>query len=166
VAFFLEQDFHVEGMFVDYSQAAASCERTAAKAVAHHYQIPLTILTWSGGQEKSAGEIIARNAFLVFAAAMELGNKSGIIAAGIHSGTRYYDCSGPFLSLLQEIIDGYTGGRLHIAAPFLEWDKRLIWEYCLAHHVPVALTYSCERGTRPPCGACYSCRDLEALRAT
>jgi 7-cyano-7-deazaguanine synthase len=165
VAFYLEQKFCVAGAFVDYSQAAASCELNAAKAVAQYYRIPLRTFTWSGGAKKGDGEVVGRNAFLALALAMELGDMAGIIAAGIHSGTRYYDCSGSFLSSLQGIIDGYTDGRLRIGAPFLDWDKRLIWEYCMSHHVPVELTYSCEKGTLPPCGTCNSCRDLEALRA-
>ena len=165
VAFFREQRFDIEGVFVNYSQAAASWELNAARAVAQHYGIPLRTFSWSGGETKGAGEIVGRNAFLALALAMELDHKTGLIAVGIHSGTRYYDCSGAFLSSLQGIIDGYTDGRLRIAAPFLEWDKRLIWEYCLKHHVPVGLTYSCESGTTPPCGTCNSCRDFEALRA-
>lgn len=164
-AFYRQPQFRVEGVFIAYCQAAADRETEASRAVAQYYGIPLQTFTWSSSRSKGAGEVVGRNAFLIVGAAMELEDATGIIATGIHSGTRYYDCSASFLKSLQGIIDGYTGGRLRIAAPFLDWDKRLIWEYCIANGVPLALTYSCERGTIPTCGTCNSCRDLEALRA-
>jgi 7-cyano-7-deazaguanine synthase len=46
-----------------------------------------------------------------------------------------------------------------LGAPFATWTKQDIIAYCRTRNVPVHLTYSCERGTEPPCGTCLSCKD-------
>lgn len=165
VAFYLEQGFSVNGIFVDYGQIAAPREIEAARAIARHYNIPFSRLTWSGLHKKKAGFIRGRNAFLLVAALMELPEDAGILALGIHLGTEYLDCTPPFVRNMQSIFDTYTGGMIQIGAPFLEWTKSDIWMYCKSQGVPLEITYSCERGTDQPCGICLSCRDLEVLRA-
>ena len=147
-----------------YGQPATRQETTAATAIAHHYRIPLTLVRFVGGRPKSDGELLGRNALLLFTALMEIEDFSAILALGIHSGTPYYDCSSSFLTSVQSIIDGQCDGRIRVVAPFLEWTKKEIWDYCIEHRVPIDLTYSCERGLDHPCGICLSCRDMEALR--
>lgn len=164
-AFYLQRGFSVRAVFVDYGQIAARREEEAAKAVARNYQIHLLKLRWSGLSQKNAGLITGRNAFLLFAAFMEMPEDVRILALGIHSGTQYRDCSPLFIRKVQSLFDTYTGGRLQIGAPFLKWTKADIWTYCRSQGVPVELTYSCERGQDQPCGQCLSCRDLEALNA-
>ena len=88
-----------------------------------------------------------------------------MIAAGIHEGSPYYDCSEGFLKCVQVIVDGYTAGSIKIVAPFLKWNKAMIWEFCGESKLPVDLTYSCEKGGSRPCRTCPSCKDREALRA-
>ena len=43
--FYRRQHFDVSGFHVKYGQAAAHREEAAARAIADHYQIPLTIVT-------------------------------------------------------------------------------------------------------------------------
>ena len=164
-AFYLAQDFSVEGIYVDHGQPAAAHEKQAARGVARYFEIPLICPSWSGSRELRHGEIAGRNAFLYFAALMEIGSQSGLLASGLHAGTPYFDCSPSFLSSLQKLFDGYCDGRMRLAAPFIEWTKPQVWAYSLAQFVPVELTYSCERGTPTPCGECLSCRDRKALDA-
>src|SRR5260370_32203116 len=111
------------------------------------------------------GEIAGRNAFLVLTAMLFNPKHSGAIVLGIHRGTHYYDCQDGFIGDMSRILDGYSDGRVKLAAPFLSWTKDMIWSYCLEHNVPLDLTWSCEVGPTEACGACLSCRDLEALRA-
>ncbi len=151
-------------LFMDYGQAAAALERQAAKAIARHYSLPIHEINWENAMLQSNGVILGRNAVIIFAALMHLAANPGRIVLGIHSGTRYYDCSQDFVASAQAIIDGYTGGKVRISAPFLHWDKGRIWDFCSKKAVPVGLTYSCERGLNPPCGSCLSCRDLELLK--
>lgn len=165
VAFYLEQNFGVHGVFVDYGQVAAERELGAAKAVAMHYHIRIDRLAWTGLHTKKGGLIVGRNAFFLVGALMELPNSTGIVAIGIHSGTEYVDCDPIFVRRMQSMFDAYTNGRAQIGAPFLKWTKRDIWTFCRSHEVPVELTYSCELGLDQPCGKCLSCRDLELLHA-
>ena len=106
-----------------------------------------------------------RNAFLLFSALMKFKARSGIIAIGVHSGTPYFDCSMSFVQSMQSMFDNYTDGRIRVGAPFIEWTKRDIWNYCNDRQVPLQLTYSCEEGHNSPCGQCLSCRDRDALDA-
>jgi 7-cyano-7-deazaguanine synthase len=165
VAFYLNEGFSVHGLFVDYGQAAVRPEYRSAKAIADHFRIPLSKLQWSGLHRKGVGLIIGRNAFLLSLAMMECADRAGIIAIGVHSGTRYPDCSPAFVQKMQTVFDFYARGRLQIGAPFLHWKKADIWKFCKTSGVPLELTYSCEGGLEQPCGSCSSCRDQEALRA-
>jgi 7-cyano-7-deazaguanine synthase len=166
VAFYLEQEFRVAGIFVDYGQIAMPREVRAAEAVAKHYRIPLTKLKWTGVQEKPSGLILGRNAFLLVGALMELPEDRGILSIGIHAGTHYQDCKGPFVRKMQSLFDTYTKGKIQIGIPFLKWIKSDIWQYSISRRVPLDLTYSCERGENQPCGLCLSCQDLERLYAS
>lgn len=165
VAFYLEHDFSVSGMFVDYGQGSAQREIKAAESIARHYDIPLSKLVWSGLREKKSGFICGRNAFLLIGTLMELPQDAGILSLGIHSGTVYLDCAQSFVSKMQSVFDIYTQGRIQIGTPFLKWTKGDIWTYSKSQGVPLELTYSCELGTDQPCGLCLSCRDLENLYA-
>lgn len=164
-ALLLGQEASIRCLYIDYGQAAAAHEESAAKAITKFYRLPLTVCRWTGCESKSEGMILGRNAFLLFAALMEMRQASGSIAIGIHAGTPYFDCGPNFRSDIQALIQGYSSGRITIQAPFESWTKGEIWQFCQDRKVPLELTYSCERGKDPvPCGECASCKDLKALR--
>jgi len=81
------------------------------------------------------------------------------ISLGIHSSTRYYDCSPGFITKMQEILDGYFAGTVQIETPFINYSKKEIIKYALKSNVPFPLTYSCLTKNAPPCGNCPSCKD-------
>ncbi|MFZ2147694.1 MAG: 7-cyano-7-deazaguanine synthase [Sedimentisphaerales bacterium] len=162
VHFYKKNRSRLQAIFVDYRQQSALREWRAANDVARHYKISLSCFRWNGSK-KGSGELLGRNAFLIFGGLLEIGNRPGILAGGFHSGTTYYDCSVGFARKSQEILDGYANGKLQLGVPFLKWTKKEIWEYCKAEHIPMGLTYSCERGKKQPCGICHSCKDLEIL---
>ncbi|MEE8452645.1 MAG: 7-cyano-7-deazaguanine synthase [Thermoguttaceae bacterium] len=164
-AFYLRQGFAVETLYIDYGQAAAKHEEVAAAAIAERFGVPHVRYMWSGGSIKGSGEICGRNAFLLFGALMEIGNRHGLLAIGLHSGTPYYDCGESFMSATQLLLDGCTDGRIKAVAPFLTWNKREIWEFCIDCGVALGLTYSCEKGSDKPCGECLSCLDRRTLNA-
>jgi len=165
VDFYQRQQFDVRGLHVTYGQAAATHESSAASAIAEFYRIPLSQITMVGARPKSEAEFLGRNALLLFTALLELNLHAALLVIGLHSGTPYYDCSSSFLSTVQVIVDGQCDGRVRVAAPFLDWTKKQIWQYCVERGVPLELTYSCEQGLERPCGVCLTCRDLEAIRA-
>lgn len=165
ISFYLENDFSVRCLFIDYGQASAKREARSVKDITNHYNVPIAWLIWSGLKRKNAGMIPGRNAFFLISVLMELPDYTGILAIGVHSGTHYYDCTPKFFKRMQSMFDSYTQGRIQIDMPFLKWTKYEIWKFCNTRNVPLELTYSCERGFDQPCGQCLSCRDLENLYA-
>ena len=165
LSFFLGRGSRVNALFLDYGQPAVSQEEQAVTAICAHYDVPLAKVTCSGLGEIAGGLVVGRNAFLLYAALMAIGVRPGMVGIGIHHGTTYPDCTEQFLHIMQSSFDLYTDGRVIINAPFLDWSKPMIWDYCKTTNVPLHLTYSCELGREQPCGECLSCRDLEALYA-
>jgi len=165
VKYYLTLGYRVRGVFVDYGQAASGMEFKSASRIASHYQIDFHRLVCDFGIHYREGEIRGRNALLVLAALVSHPEFSGVIALGIHSGTSYYDCSESFVSGINKIVAECTRGIVAVDAPFLNWTKMMIYEYCKEQEIPIHLTYSCEAGTEEPCGGCRSCLDRSVLDA-
>jgi 7-cyano-7-deazaguanine synthase len=163
--FVLSRGIYASALHVDYGQSAAADEQQAATQLAAHYEIDLTVCQWKSSHIKQTGEIVARNAFLLFAATLEKAAETDLLVIGLHSGTPYYDCGEVFISQSQQLLDGYVDGRVRIFAPFLQWTKQDVWQYAKCRSVPISLTYSCETGGTPTCGTCLSCLDRRALDA-
>lgn len=160
----LEQGYRVDGLFIDYGQAAAKPEALAAARIADHFALPFTQVSLSGASAFGRGEVTGRNAFFLFTALLVRGRASRLLALGIHGGTSYYDCSKQFLSTMQQSINEHTDRSTTVVAPFVDWSKKDVVEYARQKNLPFDLTYSCEAGTQPVCGTCASCRDREALK--
>ena len=161
--FLIGQSFVVTALFVDYGQAACSSEARAASAVAETLRVPLERASLVSKRRYGAGEVPGRNALLTMAALATCSSDTHVIAMGIHSGTPYYDCSPAFAERMDTLLQEYTSGQTRYFAPFLNWAKRDIFEYCRREQLDVAVTYSCEAGTIPPCGHCSSCHDRVLL---
>ncbi len=157
--FLLEQDYVVGALFADYGQPAAEQERNSASLVASHFGIPLSWCTVAPRRTFGAGEIPGRNAWLVLTAYMLGEVAGGVIALGVHAGSPYYDCTEAFLFSLNRLLGEHSDGRVCCYAPFVSWPKALVYRYFKERNLPLALTYSCEAGTVPPCGICRSCLD-------
>ena len=156
--------FAVEGLFINYGQAAARLEEKAVSAIATYLGIKLRKVSLDGGGRYGSGELVGRNAFLIFTALFVTAGRPGLLGVGIHAGTPYYDCSEGFLATLGKLVAEHTDGRVGLLAPFATWTKKDVYDFFVSGPLPIALTYSCEAGTEPPCGSCASCRDREALR--
>lgn len=165
VAYYRARGNPVRGVFVDYGQPVAVRERVSAKKIADWYGIRLTEVRASGELAASAGEIPGRNGLLVFAAIAIARVTSGLLALGIHAGSPYYDCSAHFLAGMNAVVSTGADGRLCVVAPFLDWTKRVVWEYAALNDVPFHLIWTCEVNPEAECGACLSCIDSETLRA-
>ena len=157
---------HVKGVFVDYGQPAYDAELVAVKGLTQHLGIPLSTLSFKSSLEFGSGEVVGRNAFLIFASLMGIQPRGGVISLGIHSGTSYYDCGPDFIERMSNVVQSYSGGRLQIYCPFLLEPKSTIYQYAKFAGLPLDLTYSCEVGTVPSCGRCLSCKDRDALAAS
>ncbi len=156
--------YAVGGVFLDYGQGAARAERRAVQAISTLLGIPLRVYEVRGHVSFAAGELVGRNAFLIFSALFLSPQKRGLLGLGIHYGTPYYDCSPAFVESMRKIVANHTDGALQLTAPFMWWTKSDVFAYFTAEGLPLDLTYSCEASSEAPCGACASCRDRELLR--
>jgi 7-cyano-7-deazaguanine synthase len=166
IGYYKKLGFKVEAMFCDYGQLSRRREKKAISSIASYYKINLTIIKISHNKKMKDGFAIGRNALFYFSALMNFKNRGGIISSGIHKGTNYYDCSEDFLNQIQDIFDHYSEGTIMAEAPFINFFKNEIFDYCKLENIPLNLTYSCERGTEQPCGICDTCKDLERIYAS
>jgi 7-cyano-7-deazaguanine synthase len=165
VQFYRDQEYRVKPLHIQYGQGAHASELRSARAVAQFYKLKLLRVDLSGLEPAISGDIPGRNTLLLSTGLMSMGARTGLVALGIHAGTRYFDCQPTFVRLWDQLLDGYTDGRIRLGTPFLSWKKSEIWQYCLKSDVPVSLTWSCESRSGRPCGRCASCKDKEALIA-
>jgi len=161
--YYLDQDFDMTAVFINYGQRAKTFELKSAKKIAKFYNIKLAEISLQSKKLFFSGEILGRNALLVLIVIMIHPKYKGLISLGIHSGTPYYDCSEEFVNLINDLLKGYSNGEILLDAPFLKWNKNMIIQYCKDHNVPIDLTYSCENGEEHPCGRCLSCLDRRIL---
>ena len=164
--FLCSNSYKVTSLFIDYGQLARNQEQHSAKKISRYFGVPFIKLKLDNIHFNKTGLLIGRNLFLFSTALMVTKFRLGIIASGIHKGTNYLDCGLPFLNKVQEIYDVYTGGRIRVFTPFADWVKMDIWQYSLQKSVPIKFTYSCEKGTKKPCGKCLSCIDMINLNAS
>jgi len=165
-AHFLQRNqFAVSAIFVDFGQAAVAQESAATAIISSSMGIERTVIHIASEERHlfESGEIPARNLALVSAATL-FTKGPRVVALGIHGGTRYFDCSPLFLTQADRLLAESTGGAVSVIAPFLNWTKADVIAYAHSERLDLRVTYSCERGTTPPCGTCLSCQDRRALK--
>lgn len=86
------------------------------------------------------------------------------IGIGIHSvDSPYPDCRAEFASAVEAAINASSimvakkKNRIRVYTPFLGKTKTDILKLGLELGVPYEKTYSCYKGTIPPCGECATC---------
>ena len=106
--------------------------------------------------------------FLAIAGAYADAYEIDTIGIAVHSlDSPYPDCRPEFISTAESALTcGSTLSakrkvRLKVYAPFLGMTKRDIVSLGVSLGVPFEKTYSCYRGTEPPCGECATCRQRE-----
>lgn len=172
LAYYLARGDDVRALWVDYGQPAAAAEAAAAVQIAAHYSIPLRKLRVEGIQWRATTgeprEYPARNLTLA-ALALNAQVEPALIALGIHAGSPFEDCTESFVAQLDDLVSLLSRGRVRIDCPFIQRSKLDIARWGWTAGVPCHLTYSCERGTTPPCEECLKCREAaevaRALRA-
>jgi 7-cyano-7-deazaguanine synthase len=164
-AHFLKKSFFVEALFVDYGQAASQQELIASRAIATALEISWSTALAKLGKHFGVGEVPVRNGLLVMLAAASCSPHTNLVAMGIHAGTPYYDCSPAFAEKIDLLLQEYSRGQLQFFAPFLEWSKLEVYEYCRGENLDLSSTYSCQAGGNIPCGCCLSCQDRVRLNA-
>ena len=166
VNYYLSQKLKPKGLFIDYGQVVAKRELMSAKKISKHYKIKLDTIKILLDHKFQDGEIKGRNALFLISVLTKYPDFTGIISLGIHAGVSYYDTREQFIIDMQKIFTNYSDGQIKLDAPFLKWNKPMIYQYCIDNHVPIDLTYSCEKSGRKPCGSCNSCLDRGELNAS
>jgi 7-cyano-7-deazaguanine synthase len=159
VRFFSDRDYNVHGVYVDFGQASAAAEARAIEALKPNLGISVSAVRISSDSFFGTGELVGRNALLIFAAILLGACRDGLLAIGVHAGTPYYDCSEAFIERANVLVQECTNERVSLIAPFSKWSKDDVYSYFSTLNVPLSKTYSCEAGTMPPCGQCASCKD-------
>ena len=159
----VQQGLEPVALFVDFGQPAAEAESNAIASICEGLHVPWRHVQYAGSKF-GAGEIRARNAFLLHVALLEFPSDSGIVVLGIHAGTDYADCSPEFMEIMGRSYGLYTGGTIIAVAPFLDWTKLDVYRLANQVGVPIAKTYSCE-ASNSPCEKCNSCADRRLLCA-
>ena len=85
-----------------------------------------------------------------------------VIGANALDYSGYPDCRPEFLEAFERLANlatkaGAEGRTVKVLAPLLRMTKRDIVKAAVRLRAPIALTWSCYRGGRRPCGACESC---------
>jgi 7-cyano-7-deazaguanine synthase len=90
------------------------------------------------------------------------------IGIGIHSiDSPYPDCRAEFASSAEAVINASSimvakkKNRIRVYTPFLGMTKTDILKLGLKLKVPYEKTYSCYKGTMPPCGECATCKQRQ-----
>ena len=90
------------------------------------------------------------------------------IGIGIHSvDSPYPDCRAEFASAAEAAINASSimvakkKNRIRVYTPFLGMTKTDVLKLGLELGVPYEKTYSCYKGTVPPCGECATCRQRQ-----
>ena len=162
LSYYKDDGFDVRAYFIHYGHVSNDIEYEHAKDVSHYYNTTLNLLRFAGTKYSDNWEITGRNAFLILSVLMAIQSDSGIISAGIHKGSNYYDCNEDFLHSIKNIVDGYTNGRVQLDFPFIRMTKNEIVAYSEMHGIPINDTYSCQKGTKVPCGKCPSCLERKS----
>lgn len=169
LSYYLLNGYSPSALWVDYGQAAKVPELNAVKAVTEYFSIPLRIveiqrLQWFFMQQ--GNELRGRNVLLASIGICSFPESHGLVAMGIHENIGYQDCSIEFQNKIDALARLVSGGCLAMDFPFGELTKMDIGAFCKEHAVPVHLTYSCLRGTVPPCANCIACQErMEVMEA-
>lgn len=166
IHFYKQLEYEVVLLFINYGQMSSRRELAAVKRISQYYRVPFEVCRLQSTVSFSEGVIIGRNIFFLVTALMISSLNAGQIALGIHKGTDYPDCSEQFIAYCNSIFDLYTNGAFVATAPFVNWTKAEIFNYCSKNSVPIKLTYSCELGLKQPCNKCPSCKEISHLNET
>jgi 7-cyano-7-deazaguanine synthase len=160
----------------DYGQRAA-VERKYARNFCKALGIPFEVvdvskmrgvfgsssLTSANPQLSGKSTVVPnRNAiFLNIAAAACDAMGGGVVLYGAHKSTAgiYPDTTPQFVNKASEAILEGTGGKVWVAAPFIEHTKAGVVDIGAELEVPFNDSWSCYANGSHHCGECYACKD-------
>jgi 7-cyano-7-deazaguanine synthase len=184
--FYLSRGFRVQGLHVDYGQAAASTEKKFARELSNDLGIAAPIevrspigkilpdhMMMDGLQnnfsskdrfERLSDEFFPnRNLFLLTLASVYChGHRCNTIALGIiDSGEFSYSDTDQYFLRYARRLFGHTVD-MEIEAPLIRWNKKRVVKYIRKAGLNPNKTYSCNTQAPRPCERCASCLERRA----
>lgn len=180
----------VAPVFFRYGSKHNKWEEEAARAVAGHYNLALTVMDLTavfvhaksallahdardipkacyGAENMAATVVPGRNLIFASVLASFAESKGGdSIALATHAGDHhlYADCRPSFNAALAAVLHESSDGNLTLLTPFSSMNKADIVAKGLKLSVPFGLTRSCYETGKAACGRCGTCHErLEAF---
>jgi 7-cyano-7-deazaguanine synthase len=179
----------IQSYFFYYGSKHNPREFVAAKAVAEHYKVPLTLVNMASilgnsisglvspktdvpeghyeSEAMKANVVPGRNTLFIatlLSKAQEDGG--GKIFLGCHFGDRaiYPDCRREYLVSLREALYCASEWAVELRFPYITLTKSEMLLQTKHLNIPFHLTSSCYKGGELPCGKCGACQErLEAF---
>lgn len=178
------EKWDIQSYFFYYGSKHNSKEFVAAKAVAEHYSVPITLVNMAGilgtsssglmspkidvpeghyeSETMKANVVPGRNTLFIAALlskAQEAGG--GKIFLGCHFGDRaiYPDCRREYLVSLREAIYYASEWAVELRFPYVTKTKSEMLAQTKNLGIPFHLTSSCYKGGELPCGKCGACQE-------
>ncbi len=180
-ALLIAEGYKVSAITYDYGQLTSSAELEAAKAVADHYGIDLTVaeipatywrcpLTGQGDVpvDREVSEMDSSVAstyvphrnlqLLTIAAAVAYQKGINTLCIGVNAQdySGYPDCRPSFIASAEATLSISGDSPIKIMSPLSSMSKADIVRVAVGHSAPIALTLSCYL-SESPCGRCDSC---------
>lgn len=162
------KDFsYVSAIHFNYGQHTSKTEEMAAKNLASHYSVHLTVVNvpYIKGNsltgEGDTTEVLGRNPLMALWAVNLFSNwVDTSIVLGIQGSdsTDYADCTVDAVLALKNLIEVSTREQMTLYTPLLKMDKVDIVKKGISLGVPFGMTYSCYFNPEHPCGECDSCK--------
>ncbi len=165
-------------------------ELDAARAVAHHYGVPIVVVSLRTWGRLLAGSALTdeavdvphghyaddsmrstvvpnRNAVMLTAAAgIAVSRGLNRVLTAVHAGDHpvYADCRPEFIDAINYTVGLACDEAVTIEAPFVNWTKTEIAARAGELDLPIGLTWSCYEGGDEHCARCGTCVErIEAL---
>ena len=189
LAYLLHEGYSPECVGFYYGSKHNAIENEAAKKIAAHYSVNLTMIDISGvmahfksdlllsggaipeghyNDETMSRTVVPARNMIFYSILVGLAESRRInhLALGVHQGDHhiYPDCRPDFINAMKYAGVLATEGKVKGIAPFSHWNKADIVRVGLELNVPFELTRTCYKTDEVACGKCGSCTErLEAF---
>jgi len=178
-------------VFFRYGSKHGRWEEKAARRVAEHFSLQLTLVDMRAAFAHTTSALLAADSrpipktgydcesmaqtlvpgrnliFASFLAAIAESRQADAAALATHAGDHalYPDCRPSFNAALAGVIQESSAGKVRLLTPFSDMDKAAVVAQGARLNAPFALTRSCYENQRLSCGECGACRERLAAFA-